>query len=119
MIMHVKERVISTVTMPSSVLPGLFVALVPLVIPLPEKEKLLLSLPKPPMKLPEDGLQPLMDHMHGDTASLENEVAPGTTVHQVVNGLVLLEENTSDEVPFKSHTITTMGHVEEPSELTF
>ncbi|KAG5582058.1 hypothetical protein H5410_052685 [Solanum commersonii] len=47
----VKKRIISIVTMHSSMLPGLFMALALLVIPPPEKGKLLLSLPKPPMKL--------------------------------------------------------------------
>lgn len=114
----VKERVISTVTMPSSMLPGLSVASAPLVIPLPGKEKLLLSLPKPLMKLLEDGLRHQMDHTHGDTVSLENKVAQAITAHQAVNGLVLLEENISEEAPFKFHTTTTMAHVEEPSEWT-
>jgi hypothetical protein len=117
-IMLVKERTISTVTMLSSLLQSLFLALAPLVIPLSEKGKLLLSLPKPPMKLLEDGLQHQMDHTHGVTASLENKVVRATTVHQVANGLVRLVENISDEAPSKFHTTTTMGHVEEPSELT-
>lgn len=99
-------------------LPGLSVASAPLVIPLPGKEKLLLSLPKPLMKLLEDGLRHQMDHTHGDTVSLENKVAQAITAHQAVNGLVLLEENISEEAPFKFHTTTTMAHVEEPSEWT-
>lgn len=105
--------------MPLSMLQGLFVALALRGITLHEKGKLLLSLLKPPTKLLEDGLQHLMDPTHGVTVSLENKVAQAITVHQVVNGLVLLEGNISDEAQFKFHTTTTMGHVEEPLERTF
>ncbi len=45
-----------------------------------------------------------MDHTHGVTVSLESKVALAITVHQVVNGLVLLEGNISDEVQFKFHS---------------
>ena len=45
-----------------------------------------------------------MDHSHGVTVSLENEVTPVTTVHQVVNGLVHLEGNISDEAQSKFHS---------------
>lgn len=118
MIMPARERVISIVTMHSSLLQALFLALVLLVISLPVKGKLLLSLLKPLMKLLEDGLRHQMDHTHGDTVSLENKVAQVIIAHQAVNGLVLLEENISEEAPFKFHTTTTMGRVEEPSEWT-
>lgn len=112
-IMHAKERD-STVTMPLSMLLGLFLALVLVVIPLPVKEKSRLSSPKPPMKLQEDGQQHQMVHTRGVTAGLENKVAPATTVHQVVSGLVLLVGNISDEAPSKFHTTTTTDLVEEP-----
>ena len=45
-----------------------------------------------------------MDPTHGVTVSLENKVAQAITVHQVVNGLVLLEGNISDEAQFKFHS---------------
>ncbi|KAH0752229.1 hypothetical protein KY285_005377 [Solanum tuberosum] len=50
-IMLVKERIIYIVIMPLALLLNLFLALAPLVIPLAVKGKLLLSLPKPPIKL--------------------------------------------------------------------
>ncbi|OIT30865.1 endochitinase 3 [Nicotiana attenuata] len=100
MTMHAKGRAF-TLKMPLSLLQDHFVASAPRVTPPGVKGRLLLSLPKPLMKLLEDGIQHRMGDTHGVTATLGNKATLLATVFKVLSGHVLLARNITEEAPSK------------------